>query len=93
MTTTNVTVTTVRDFFDHSERKWVESGASLEVERARAVELQGNGLIEPFEAKAAEKPENKEAPKPTNKARTGKACTGKAEKGDETPPAPQPPQE
>lgn len=88
MTTTNVTVTTVRDFFDHSERKWVESGASLEVERARAVELQANGLIDPFEAKAAEKPENKEAPKPANKARTGKA-----EKGDETPPAPQPPQE
>lgn len=91
MSTTKVTVTTVRDFFDHSEGKWVESGESLSVERARAVELQTNGLIDPFEAKAAEEPENKEAPKPANKARTGKA--DKAEKSEETPPADQPPQE
>jgi len=68
MTTTTVSVKTTRDFYDQDKREWVNAGSALEVDRARAVDLRQNGLIEEFEAKAAEEPENKKAPTPKNKA-------------------------
>jgi len=68
MTTTTVSVKTTRDFYDQDKREWVNAGSALDVDRPRAVELRQNGLIEEFEAKAAEEPENKKAPTPKNKA-------------------------
>ncbi len=71
----DIQVKTIKGF--DSEGTYVKRGSTITVDEFRASDLHANGLIEDYDMKNAEKPENKKAPEPADKA-AAKQSTKKA---------------
>lgn len=61
----DIKVKTIKGF--NNEGVYVKRNTEITVDELRARDLLRNGLIEEYDVKKAEEPENKKAPEPTNK--------------------------
>lgn len=68
----DVKVKTVKGF--NNDGVYAKRGSSITVDEQRARDLLRNGLIEEYDVKNAEEPENKKAPEPANKSGKGQAA-------------------
>lgn len=66
-----VKVKTIKGFINGGV--YAKRGTEITVEESRARDLLRNGLIEEYDVKKAEVPENKKAPEPANKGGKGAA--------------------
>lgn len=64
-----VTVKTIKGFNDNGT--YAKRNTEITVDEFRARDLLRNGLIEDYDVKKAEEPENKKAPEPANKGGKG----------------------
>lgn len=70
-----VSVKTIKGF--NNDGVYAKRGSTITVEEQRARELHRNGLIEDYDMKSAQEPENKKAPEPANKGGKGAATKPK----------------
>lgn len=68
-----VSVKTIKGF--NNDGVYAKRGSTIKVDEQRARDLLRNGLIEEYDVKKAQEPENKKAPDPANKG--GKAAATK----------------
>ncbi|MGO0633438.1 hypothetical protein ACTORR_26020 [Pseudomonas sp. SAR267] len=61
-----VSVKTIKGF--NNDGVYAKRGSTITVDEQRARDLFRNGLIEEYDLKKAQEPENKKAPEPANKA-------------------------
>ncbi|MPS97501.1 hypothetical protein [Pseudomonas sp.] len=61
----DIKVKTIKGF--NNEGVYAKRNTEITVDELRARDLLRNGLIEEYDVKKAEEPENKKAPEPTNK--------------------------
>ncbi|AGN83341.1 hypothetical protein [Pseudomonas putida] len=61
----DIKVKTIKGF--NNEGVYAKRNTEITVDELRARDLLRNGLIEEYDVKRAEEPENKKAPEPTNK--------------------------
>ncbi|WP_049696614.1 hypothetical protein [Pseudomonas fulva] len=66
---TEVKVKTIKGF--NNGGAYVKRNQEITVDELRARDLLRNGLIEDYDVKQAQEPENKKAPEPTNKGGKG----------------------
>ncbi|MDM3891740.1 MULTISPECIES: hypothetical protein [Pseudomonas] len=69
-----VKVKTIKGF--NNDGQYAKRNTEITVDELRARDLLRNGLIEDYDEKQAQEPENKKAPEPTNKG--GKGASTKA---------------
>ncbi|WP_047305227.1 hypothetical protein [Pseudomonas fluorescens] len=69
----DIKVKTIKGFLN--EGAYAKRGSEITVDEMRARDLLRNGLIEEYDVKKAQEPENKKAPEPVNKG--GKAAATK----------------
>lgn len=70
----DVKVKTIKGF--NNDGQYAKRSTEITVDELRARDLLRNGLIEDYDVKQAQEPENKKAPEPTNKG--GKGASTKA---------------
>lgn len=71
----DVKVKTIKGF--NNGDVYAKRNTEITVDEQRARDLLRNGLIEEFDVKKAEEPENKKAPEPANKGGKGAATKAK----------------